>query len=285
MTQSFNEQILALEIAGSHMEVIQAGQGEPVILAHSYLWDADMWRAQIRTLSQHYQVFAPNLWGHGGSGAMPAGTLDLRDIAQQHLQLIDRLGLTRFSLVGHSLGGMWGAQLALLVPHRVRALALIDSCLKPEPALPRQRYFAMLDIVEVARAVPEAVAREVLALFFSPGMQEREPEVVERFRERIAGWDVERLLDSVVPLGRMTFGREDSLVAVSRLSLPKLVMHGTADIPRPFEEARHMADVLDCRFIALTGAGHMVPLEVPEAVAQGLLNFLEGVHRLDAVGR
>jgi len=285
MTQSLDETTLVLDIAGSQMEVIQAGQGEPVILAHSYLWDAGSWRAQIRALAQHYQVFAPSLWGHGGSGPLPSGTSSLRDIALQHLHLIDSLGLTRFSLVGHSVGGMWGAELALIAPERMRALALVDSCLKAEPALPRQRYFAMLDILEVAQAVPAAVAAEVAALFFSPDWPDRYPEIVAAFRKRLAGWDVMRLIDSVVPFGRLTFGRRETLTAFSRLAMPTLVMHGTDDIPRPFEEARHMADVLDCRFIALSGAGHMAPIETSDAVTHGLLDFLEQVHRPDMVDR
>ena len=54
-------------IAGSEMRVTDVGAGEAVLLGHSFLWDAEMWRPQIETIASRYRVIAPDLWGHGGS--------------------------------------------------------------------------------------------------------------------------------------------------------------------------------------------------------------------------
>ncbi len=58
----------------------------------------------------------PKLWGHGESGALPANTASLDDLARQHLALLDHLDIAQVNLVGFSVGGMWGARLALLAP-------------------------------------------------------------------------------------------------------------------------------------------------------------------------
>ncbi|MDA6077685.1 hypothetical protein O0544_19320 [Edwardsiella anguillarum] len=50
------------------------GSGFPLVLGHSYLFDADMWRPQIEALSARYRVIVPELWGHGRSAALPEGT-------------------------------------------------------------------------------------------------------------------------------------------------------------------------------------------------------------------
>ena len=60
-----------IEIDGARMSYIDQGQGFPVLLGHSYLWDAEMWQPQIDALSQHFRVIVPELWGHGRSDAPP----------------------------------------------------------------------------------------------------------------------------------------------------------------------------------------------------------------------
>ena len=151
------ERSVSVEIMGSSMTALDAGAGEAVVLGSSFLWDAEMWRPQIDALSPHYRVVVPHLWGHGGSGPLPAATKDLRDLARQNLALLDHLGIQRFAMVGLSVGGMWGAELALLAPEQVTALALIDTYLGAEPAESRARYFAVLDAVAATRSLPDAV--------------------------------------------------------------------------------------------------------------------------------
>jgi pimeloyl-ACP methyl ester carboxylesterase len=281
MTQTVCETEKSVDIAGSSIRVVQRGRGEAVILAHSYLWNAEMWRPQIKELSQHYRIIASDLWGHGGSGPLPKGSRDLRDVALHHLELIDRLGVSRFSIVGHSVGAMWGAELALVAPERVRSFVLLNTSLQQEPGTTRGRYFAMLDAIEAEHAIPAAVLQEVVTMFFSPYVSSWAPELPWRLRSRLTHWETDRLMDSVVPLGRMTFGRRETLADFSQLPMPKLVIHGAEDIPRPVVEGRRMSKALGCRLIELPGAGHMAPVELSQDVTRHLLEFLAEIHRTD----
>jgi pimeloyl-ACP methyl ester carboxylesterase len=268
------ERSVSVDIMGSRMTALDAGEGEVVVLGSSFLWDAEMWRPQIDALSQHYRVVVPHLWGHGGSGPMPPATKDLRDLARQNLLLLDHLGIERFALVGLSVGGMWGAELALLVPEQVTALALLDTFLGAEPPPSQARYFAVLNAVAAARSLPDAVLDGIVPLFFSPDVQATAPELPAKFRARLKEWDRDRLVDAVVPLGRLIFGRRDALADLARLTLPAMVMTGEKDIPRPVAEGRQMATAMGCPFIELPGAGHISSLETPGAVTDHLLAFL-----------
>jgi pimeloyl-ACP methyl ester carboxylesterase len=268
------ERSVSVDIMGSSMTALDAGEGEVVVLGSSFLWDSEMWRPQIDALSQHYRVVVPHLWGHGGSGAMPPATKDLRDLARQNLQLLDHMGIERFAMVGLSVGGMWGAELALLVPEQVTALALLDTFLGAEPPPSRARYFAVLDAVAAARSLPDAVLDAVVPLFFSPNVQATAPDLPANFRARLNEWDRDRLVDAVVPLGRLIFDRRDALADLARLTLPAVVMTGQQDIPRPVAEGRQMATAMGCPFIELPGAGHISSLETPGAVTDHLRAFL-----------
>jgi pimeloyl-ACP methyl ester carboxylesterase len=163
------------ELLGSTMTYLDLGIGDAVLLGHSYLWDAEMWRPQIEILARRYRVIVPNLWGHGGSGPMPSGTRTLGDLATQHLALMDRLGIERFAVLGLSLGGMWGAELAMQAPDRVTALALLDTYLGPEPQISRSKYFALIDAIAAAKAIPEPMLDMIVPLFFAPDVEASNP--------------------------------------------------------------------------------------------------------------
>ncbi|MDQ7250584.1 alpha/beta fold hydrolase [Dongia sedimenti] len=262
------------EILGAPMTFLDLGIGETVLLGHSYLWDAEMWRPQIETLARHYRVIVPNLWGHGGSGPLPADTRDLRDIARHHLGLMDRLGIERFAVLGLSIGGMWGAELAMLAPERVAALALLDTYLGPEPQLSRDKYFALMDAIAGAKRIPETMLDVIVPLFFAPATASKTPALPAAFRVKLQNWDPARLMDSVLPIGRMLFARRDARDDLRSLPMPKLVLTGSEDIPRPVHEGQQMAAILECPFVEIRDAGHISTLEAPEPVTDHLVRFL-----------
>ena len=261
-------------IAGSEMRVTDVGAGEAVLLGHSFLWDAEMWRPQIETLASRYRVIAPDLWGHGGSGPLPAGTT-MRGLAEHHLALMDQLKVRRFAVVGLSVGAMWAAELALIAPDRVAGVALVNSALTPEPEATLARYTTLLATVEASGCVPVPVADAVVPLFFSPTLERRAPRLLADFGTRLLRWPGERLADSVIPLGRMIFGREDRLAAVGALRMPRLVVASGEDRSRSIAEGKAMASAMDAGFIALPRAGHIATLEEPDPLSAPLIGWLE----------
>lgn len=266
----------SVPVAGSTMTVVDVGEGDTIVLGPSYLTTDAMWQSQIEVLSRRHRVIVPNPWGQGGSGAMPVGTRDLRDIARHHLELLDHLGVDAFSLFGLSLGGMWGGELALMAPDRITRLALLDTSLDAEPDEARRTFFALLDTIEAAGAIPDAMLDAIVPLFFAPDVASRAPRLP--LNQRLAMQDVDRdtLLGSTVPLGRMIFGRRSLLGELHRLKMPALVMTGAGDIPQPVSTGRRTAEALGAPFIAIPQAGHLAPLEAPEAVSRHLLAFLDG---------
>jgi pimeloyl-ACP methyl ester carboxylesterase len=263
-----------IEIAGSALNLLDIGSGAPVVLGSSYLWDAEMWRPQIEALSGRYRLIVPELWGHGGSGPMPAGMTSLRDLARQHLDMLDRLGVERCAIVGLSVGGMWGAELALMAPERVSALVLMGASLAAEPEETRARYFAMLGAIEAFGGLPDPVREAAAPIFFSPTVKTRKPELPQAFDAKLRAWEPRRFVDSVAPLGRLIFGRRDAMEDLAGLSMPTLVMTGADDMARPPAEGRAMAERIGCAFQEIPEAGHISSLEAPEFVNQALSSFL-----------
>ena len=265
-------------VDGQALHYIDQGTGPAVLLAGSYLWDQAMWAPQIAALAPHYRVIALDLWGHGESGRLPENTTSLDDIARQAQALLDHLDIDQITLVGLSVGGMWGVRLALSAPHRLNGLVLMDTYVGVEPEPTRQYYFSLFKQIEESGEISDALLDIVVPIFFRPGIDPQSA-LYQDFRAKLAGYSSERLRESVVPMGRITFGRDDLLPRLGELNAATtLVLCGDQDKPRPPTEAQEMAELIGCPCVLVPEAGHISNLENPQFVNDALLKFLAEHH-------
>lgn len=250
---------------------LDIGSGFPLLLGHSYLFDRQMWAPQLDALAKRYRVIVPDLWGHGESPALPASHTSLSDIAADHLALMDQLGIKEFGIVGLSVGGMWGAELAAMAPERVNVLVLIDTYLGDETPEERQRYFGMLAAVDQAGVIASPLLEYIAAQFYSDNVPNA---LLQPLIAHLQNLPAENLRNSIVPLGKMIFGRPDKLALLQKITAATLVITGSLDKPRPPTEGRQMADILGCKHVLVPEAGHISNKENPEAVTNALLAFL-----------
>ncbi|QMV15426.1 alpha/beta fold hydrolase [Vibrio spartinae] len=268
-------------VNGKTMRYQDIGTGEVLLFGHSYLWHSQMWQPQIAALSQNYRCIVPDLWSHGQSDAAPDDMHSLKDYAGHMLALMDHLAIESFSIIGLSVGGMWGTELALIAPERVNALVLMDTFIGLEPEVMHAKYFAMLDTAIATQSFPEPMVPQVLAMFFSAGalQQTPEPDFVTAFRTfllEISGPQVAEM----GRIGKIVFDRRDLMDEVDALNLPVLIMVGERDQPRPVLESHLMLDAIaGSRLVVIPQAGHISNLEQPEFVTQALQDFFEPLAR------
>ncbi|HVF61612.1 MAG TPA: alpha/beta fold hydrolase [Thermoanaerobaculia bacterium] len=79
--------------------------GLPVVFVHSYAGSGAHWAAQLAHLRPTRQAVAFDFGGHGRSEAPAAGDYAVESLAADIAAVVDALGLGRFVLVGHSMGG------------------------------------------------------------------------------------------------------------------------------------------------------------------------------------
>src|SRR5579872_3344818 len=97
------------------------GSGEPVILLHGGLANANYWGLQVRALAPHYRVIVMDSRGHGRSSrdTRPFG-YDL--MADDVIGLMDYLGIPKAAIVGWSDGAIIGLDIAQRHPQRLTKL-------------------------------------------------------------------------------------------------------------------------------------------------------------------
>ena len=196
-------------------------------------------------------------------------TLD--DMAIDALSVMDGLSVDSAHVIGRSMGGMVGQVLALTNPERVRSLALLCS----SPGLGDERLPSAADwlvdrMAERLFAPPPADEAERVAwvveldrLFAGP----RYPFDDEASRS-VAELEVERCWYPESGHGSAVGASLSRLDSLGEITVPTLVVHGTADPVFPVEHALALADgIPGARLWLVEGLGH----EVPDACLPDLL--------------
>jgi pimeloyl-ACP methyl ester carboxylesterase len=105
---------------------LEAGSGnDAVVLLHGVPQSSHCWRPIMAALSDRYRVIAPDLRGLGDT-SRPKSGYDKKTVADDVWQLLRKLGVERFFLVGHDWGGPVAFSLAAQHPDAVRALCILD---------------------------------------------------------------------------------------------------------------------------------------------------------------
>lgn len=128
MFEGFSAQ--RIEGAGARIFVRVGGDGAPVLLLHGFPETHLMWRDIAPRLARTFTVVCADLRGYGASDCPPAGpdhaAYAKRTMARDMVEVMRRIGFSRFAVVGHDRGGRVAYRLALDAPQSVFALAVLD---------------------------------------------------------------------------------------------------------------------------------------------------------------
>ncbi len=237
------------------------GEGAPIILAHGFLMDADMFAPQVAALSPTYRVIT---WDERGFGRTKydGNPFTYWDSAKDCLALLTHLGIQRAVVGGMSQGGFLSLRVALTAPERVRALVLLDTEAGKEPEEQLAGYRQMLDTWESMGPVDplcEAIASIII----------NEPTENAKW---IAKW---KGIKNVRHVGECLLDRDNILSRLSEIRCPAIVIHGIDDNAITMERGELLAEGLSgaVPIVKVPGA-HAANLTHPAAVNEALLAFL-----------
>lgn len=266
---------------GYEFRYLDSGEGPAVLFIHGLTGSSRNWAHLVDMLNTDHRILVPDLHGHGAS-AKPMGDYSLSAHAATLRDLLDRLGIDRVTLVGHSLGGGIAMQFCYLFPERVERLVLVASGgfgrsvspLLRSATLPGAEWVLPLIASSWVRARAEAVGRSLAKLGWRPS-----PDVTEAWRgfTSLADADARRAFlattRSVIDPGGQTVTAHDHLPMV--VEIPTLVVWGTRDrmIPAWHATTAHQA-IPGSRVELFEGAGHYPQLDQPERFAQVLSDFM-----------
>ena len=118
-----------IEVQGRKVELVETGGGAPLLYLHGFADAHGIGPGLLpfhEMLAKRARILVPAHPGVGASAELTDGPI-IGDVAFHYLELMDTLGLATVDLVGHGPGGWIAAEIAVLVPERVRSLSLIGA--------------------------------------------------------------------------------------------------------------------------------------------------------------
>ena len=226
----------------------------PLALLPGLLCDHALWQAQSDSLSDVADPWVADLTTQDSIPAMARSVLESMP--------------ERFALAGHSMGGYVALEIMREAPERVERLALINTQARPDTPGQQRRRRGLLSLAD--RGQFKGVTPRLLPLL-----------IAERFLEeqRVAGTVMvmaERVgKDAFKNQQRAILNRMDSVPYLKNIKVPALILCGREDALTPPDVQHEMAErITDADLVILGGAGHLAPLERPEAVSQAMEAWL-----------
>jgi pimeloyl-ACP methyl ester carboxylesterase len=268
-----------VDVDGRAVNVIDGGgDGPPLLFLHGLggLWQN--WLLNLTAFMGSHRVVALDLPGFGES-EMPAGEMTIPGLAHAVDAVCRKLGLEEPVVVGNSMGGFVGAEMAVSFPTRVAKLVLVSAAglstehLVREPLLLGARVWTVLTSRTGVRG-EIAVTR--------PRLRRAALQAVVRYPERLS---VPLALEIVRGAGAPGFIRAfDALMRHSvrenleRIQIPVLIVWGRNDILVPVDDAEMYEHLIgeNARSVIFDDTGHLPMLERPSRFNELLEGFIAG---------
>jgi 3-oxoadipate enol-lactonase len=242
-----------------------AGEGEPLLFIHGLGSSRGDWEAQVEYFADRYQAIVFDVRGHGES-SKPAGPYSVPLFAADTVKLLNALGVGPAHVVGISMGGMIGLQLALDHPEAVRSLVIVNSGAEfvvrsfKERMQVWQRFLIvrLLGMRKMGEVLSERLfpkpEQEGLREVFVERWARNDPRAYQEAMRAIVGWSVaDRLGD---------------------LGCPTMVIASDNDYTPVAEKQAIVEQVPRAALVVIEDARHAVTAEKPEQFNAVLDGFL-----------
>ncbi|WP_053976394.1 alpha/beta fold hydrolase [Mangrovimonas xylaniphaga] len=247
-----------------HFEV--SGEGKPVVLLHGFLENSKMWQHLTKTLNATCKVIAIDLLGHGETECL--GYIHtMEDMAEMVCVVLDHLGVSEATVIGHSMGGYVALALAELYPDKISALCLLNSTAEADS---EERQLNRDRAVKAVKQNYKAFVSMAIANLFAEDNRERLSESIAQVRSEA----LKTPLQGIVAALEGMKVRKDRREQFVNGSYKKLLVIGLKDPVLDYESV--MAYVANSNIeVVEFPDGHMSYIEDKEELDYKILQFIE----------
>jgi pimeloyl-ACP methyl ester carboxylesterase len=267
-----------MEARGGRLRYLVAGEGPPLVLVHGLGGSATNWCELAPLLASRHRLVVPDLPGHGGSEPLSAVS-GLQPYADRIVAVMEREGISRAPVVGHSLGGLVVLRLALRRPETVSAIVLASSAGLSLGGVWLRNLLTAMTVMRPGRLA----GRHRSLVARSPRLRRlvfgfvSVADPLGLTDTAVDGFLAGQVLHTDTASAWRALRDDDPREELEQLHCPALVLWGAEDVQLPLDDAFEYARRLRAPLRTIAGCGHLLIGERPEACAHAIEEFLANV--------
>jgi pimeloyl-ACP methyl ester carboxylesterase len=253
----------SVEVAGTRLQLVKGGTGEPLLILHDEMGHPG-WLRFHEALAQQHTLYIPLHPGFGKSERLD-WIMNMRDIAGWYLDALDELGLRQVPAIGFSLGAWLAAEMATMCPETFTRLVLVGAMGVRPPS--GEIYDIFLEVAKVF------ITTSYLHPADTPEFQKICPDTPTP--EQVEVWELAR--EEACRLGWRPYMHDPSLPHLLRRlrKLPTQVVWGRQDAIVPMSVAEvYQASIPGSQLVILDNCGHHPEVEQSDQFVRHVQAFL-----------
>ncbi len=247
----------------------EGGTGDTIVMLHGFGGSKDNWLRFAKYFTPNYRVIIPDLPGFGESSKPQDAKYNIMSQVERLNLLVKELKLTKFNIVGNSMGGEIAGNYAATYPEMVKTLALFDSA---GVATPVKSEFASL----LGKGINPLVVKDEKGyeklLEFTSAKPIRLPSVIKNYLAKQA--------IKAAPLNEKIFneiGKTELQSKLNKIKAPTLIVWGDSDkVIDVSSVAIFKKNIKNSKSAIIKECGHLPMLEKPQETASVYKDFLKG---------
>ena len=258
-----------IRVGRCDVHVVDEGNGVPTLFLHGNPDSSEVWDGIVAALSPQVRCIAPDLPGFGHSTAPDDFDCSLEGMAAFVDQLVAALGIEEpLNLVVHDIGGPYGLAWAVLYPHKVRSLAIMNTVFFPDYRWHRLGRLWRLPLV--GELVQALTTRRGFLRDLRRGSRHLPDPCIHRAYDRVTPAMKRMVLRWYRATDPRNFAGWDERLLALTARVPSIVLWGEHD---PYIAGKYATRFGAATVERFADAGHWLPAEAPVEVAQRLGRF------------
>jgi len=276
-----NETTKFVDIYGSKMHYVEAGQGDPILFLHGIPTSSYLWRNVMPLLAPLGRCIAPDLIGFGKSDK-PNIAYTVFDHIKYIEKFIETLGLKRITIIMHGWGSVIGLNYAMNHEKNCLGVVFYEAFLRSiDLSLPYQEQLASLSEVEMSGAefvdtvLPQHIMRELsseeMGQYRRPFMQEGSEKPILQYLQELPRGDNASDIDKLI---------EDNADKLTQSYIPKLFLYSLPGFITTFANIMWAKEHLPNLEIAEIGEElHLAQESCPKLIGEIISVWLQGIQQ------
>lgn len=249
-----------------------SGKGRVIVLLHGFLGSHEIWTEFSKKLSKRFRVITIDLPGHGKTPCI--GYYHSMELLAQCVKaVLDSVGVRRYVMAGHSMGGYVTLAFAELFPENVRGICLFNSTSYADP---EEKKRDRERVIRLVKKEHKYYVAEVVTSLFAPDNIPRIPEEVNKVKRIAAEVSKQAIINSLEGMKE----RKSRDLILKFAEYPVLFVVGKKDSVINYETMYPQMGL--CKYpsvLMIEEGGHMCFYEAPKETLKELAAFSERCFR------